>query len=191
MTPDEERHYCERIVRVPGSYLAFEVCYPVPEVAPPPVLRNGWLTFGSFASAHKITDPVVAAWSRILLGAPTARLLLRGRTLDDPSNRVALLARFARCGVAPDRLIAAGRGRAFRLPARLRRGRHRSRHVPVQRRHDHHRGAVAGRSGADVQRRSLGQSHQPVAAAGRGSVGVGRDGRGGLRQPRRRVGAAG
>ena len=113
VTPDEERHYCERIVRVPGSYLPFDVCYPVPEVAPPPVLRNGWLTFGSFASAHKITDPVVAAWSRILLGAPASRLLLRGRTLDDPSNRVALLARFARYGVAPDRLILRGGAEHF------------------------------------------------------------------------------
>ena len=56
---------------------------------------------------------MVAAWSRILLGAPTARLLLRGRTLEDPSNRVALLARFARCGVAPDRLILVGGAEHF------------------------------------------------------------------------------
>ncbi len=111
--PDEERHYCERIVRVPGSYLAFEVNYPVPAVAPPPMLRNGWLTFGSCASGHKITDPVVAAWSRILLGAPTARLLLRGQTLDEPSNRLALLARFAQRGVAPDRLTLLGGAEHF------------------------------------------------------------------------------
>jgi predicted O-linked N-acetylglucosamine transferase (SPINDLY family) len=111
--PDEERHYSERIARVPGSYLAFEVRYPVPEVAPPPVLRNGWLTFGSFASGHKISDPTVAAWSRILLGAPAARLLLRGLTLDEPSNRAALLARFARQGVTPDRLTLLGGGEHF------------------------------------------------------------------------------
>jgi predicted O-linked N-acetylglucosamine transferase (SPINDLY family) len=111
--PQEECRYCERIVRVPGSYLAFEVRYPVPEVAPPPVLRNGWLTFGSFASAHKITDPVVAAWSRILLGAPTARLLLRNQLLNEPSNRLALMARFARHGVAPGRLMLSGGAEHF------------------------------------------------------------------------------
>ena len=94
VTPDEERHYCESIVRVPGSYLAFEVRYPVPEVAPPPMLRNGWLTFGSFASAHKITDPVVAAWSRILLGAPSPGCCCAAGRWTMPSNRVALLARF-------------------------------------------------------------------------------------------------
>jgi predicted O-linked N-acetylglucosamine transferase (SPINDLY family) len=110
---DEDRHYCERIVRVPGSYLAFEVNYPVPEVTPPPVLRDGWLTFGSLASAHKITDAVVAAWSRILLGAPASRLLLRNQLLDDPSNRVALMARFARHGVSPDRLTLRGGAEHF------------------------------------------------------------------------------
>ena len=104
VTPEEEEHYCESIVRVPGSYLAFEVLYPVPDVAPPPILTNGWLTFGSFASAYKITDEVVTAWSQILLAAPSARLLLRNRTLGDASNRAALTARFALHGIAPERL---------------------------------------------------------------------------------------
>ncbi len=100
-------------MRVPGSYLTFEVAYEVPDVAPPPVLRNGGLTFGSFASAHKITEPVVAAWSRILLGAPNARLLLRNQLLDDASNRLSLLARFAQHGVAPDRLMLFGGAEHF------------------------------------------------------------------------------
>jgi protein O-GlcNAc transferase len=110
---EEERHYCERIVRVPGSYLAFEVGYPVPDVAPPPAQRNGWLTFGCLGSAHKITDPVVAAWSRILLGAPASRLLVRNQLLDDASNRLALMARFARHGVSPERLTLRGGAEHF------------------------------------------------------------------------------
>src|SRR5208282_1704923 len=32
----EEQFYCERVRRVPGSYLAYSVLYPVPDVAPPP-----------------------------------------------------------------------------------------------------------------------------------------------------------
>jgi predicted O-linked N-acetylglucosamine transferase (SPINDLY family) len=108
VSAEEEDSYCERVVRVPGSYLAFDVLYPVPDVAPPPVLRTGRLTFGSFASTHKITDQVVSAWSRILLGSPSARLLLRNQLLDDPSNRLMLMARFARHGVSPDRLVLSG-----------------------------------------------------------------------------------
>jgi predicted O-linked N-acetylglucosamine transferase (SPINDLY family) len=70
VSAEEEDSYCERVVRVPGSYLAFDVLYPVPDVAPPPVLRTGRLTFGSFASTHKITDQVVSAWSRICWDHP-------------------------------------------------------------------------------------------------------------------------
>src|SRR5262249_3734052 len=39
--PEEEQFYGERVVRVSGSYLTFEVTYPVPDVAPPPCLQGG------------------------------------------------------------------------------------------------------------------------------------------------------
>ncbi len=106
--PEEEQFYCERVIRVPGTYLAFAVFYPTPEVTPPPCLAAGRLTFGSLASAYKLTEPVIAAYARILRGAPSSRLLLRNRTLDEASNREALLARFARHGITADRLILEG-----------------------------------------------------------------------------------
>lgn len=106
--PEEERFYSERVLRVPGSYLAFSVLYPVPDVAPPPVLRQGSLTFGCFCSQYKITDETIAAWAAILRGAPQARLLLKNRRLGDESNRTALQERFARHGVAADRLMLDG-----------------------------------------------------------------------------------
>jgi protein O-GlcNAc transferase len=107
--PAEERYYTEKIVRVPGSYLAFWVFYPVPDVAPPPCLRTGQVTFGCFSSAYKLTDATIAAYASILRGAPTSRLLLRNRTLDQACNRAVLAGRFARYGIAADRLaLAAG-----------------------------------------------------------------------------------
>jgi len=103
--PQEEQFCCERVVRVPGSYLAFTVLYPVPEVVPPPCLAAGRLTFGSLASAYKLTEPTIAAYARILHGAPASRLLLRNRTLGEASNRATLLGRFARHGIAGERLM--------------------------------------------------------------------------------------
>lgn len=110
---EEERFYCERVVRVPGSYLAFTVTYPVPDVAPPPSLAAGRLTFGCLASAYKLTEPTIEAYARILHGAPTSRLLLRNRTLDEASNCAALLSRFARHGIAVDRLMLEGGAEHF------------------------------------------------------------------------------
>ncbi|MCC7426733.1 MAG: hypothetical protein IT557_07505 [Alphaproteobacteria bacterium] len=106
--PEEEKFYTERVWRVAGSYLAFQVLYPVPDVAPPPALANGYVTFGCLGSQYKITDSMVARWAMILARAPTARLHLRNGTLSDASCREALLARFVRCGADPARIEMAG-----------------------------------------------------------------------------------
>jgi protein O-GlcNAc transferase len=106
--PEEEAFYNERVFRVPGSYLAFSVLYPVPSVVPPPCLATGGLTFGSLASHYKLNDRVIEVWAEILLRAPTARLLLKNRALSDSSNRARLLWRFRRHGVEEKRLMLEG-----------------------------------------------------------------------------------
>ena len=111
--PDEEAQYAERIHRLPGSYLAFDVLYPVPPVAPPPSLRSGCITFGCLGSQHKLTDPVLAAWGEILRTAPTAQLLVRNATLEDASSRDDLLSRLAREGIEVARVTLEGRGDHF------------------------------------------------------------------------------
>ncbi len=109
ITPEEEPFYSERIGRVPGSYLAFSVLYPVPPVAPPPCLARGHLTFGCLGSAYKLTPGTLDAWAAILRAAPSARLLVKNPTLDDEGNRSALLQRLAERGVARERVSLPGR----------------------------------------------------------------------------------
>jgi protein O-GlcNAc transferase len=104
----EERFYSERVVRVPGSYIAFSVLYQVPEIVPPPCAATGQLTFGSFASQYKLTDEVIAAWATILNRSPASRLLIKNRTLSDASNRAALHDRFQRHGVLSERVLLEG-----------------------------------------------------------------------------------
>jgi protein O-GlcNAc transferase len=101
----EERFCTERVLRVSGSYLAFRVQYPVPRVVPPPCLATGSVTFGCFAPQYKITDEVIAMWAQILTRAPAGRLILKNTCLDHPSNRAAVLARFARFGISSERII--------------------------------------------------------------------------------------
>jgi protein O-GlcNAc transferase len=108
ISPEEEEFYSERVIRVPGSYLAFSVLYPVPSVAPPPCIANGSPTFGSFASHYKLTDQVIEVWAEILLRAPNLRLLLKNRALGESSNRARLLWRFRRHGVEAERLELEG-----------------------------------------------------------------------------------
>ncbi len=111
--PDEAASYVERIHQLPGSYLAFDVFYPVPPVAPPPSVQAGFITFGCLGSQHKLTDPVLAAWGRIAHAARTARFFIRNATLEDASSRDDLLARLGREGIDPARVTLAGRAEHF------------------------------------------------------------------------------
>lgn len=105
---NEEQHYCELIVRVPYSYLTFEVDYPVPNIAPLPMAQSGVVTIGCLASQYKLTDQVIAAWSRIMTLCPRARLLIRNGTLGNAPNQEHLRQRFAVHGIARDRVLLEG-----------------------------------------------------------------------------------
>jgi predicted O-linked N-acetylglucosamine transferase (SPINDLY family) len=102
--PDEEAHYTEKIVRVPGTYVTFDVTYRVPPVEDAPARRNGYVTFGSLTSQYKLTPQVVRAWAAILDGAPRARLLVKNRAMHAEDNRAFLSGCFAAHGVDPARI---------------------------------------------------------------------------------------
>ena len=105
---EEEKFYCEKILRVPGSYLTFEVTYPVPAVSDPPCLATGRITFGSLASQYKITSGVIAAWSRILKQVPDSTLILKNGALASPGSREFVHGLFERCEVPQERVRLEG-----------------------------------------------------------------------------------
>jgi predicted O-linked N-acetylglucosamine transferase (SPINDLY family) len=106
--PDEDASCVEPVRRVARTYLSFDVFYPTPTVAPPPCLRNGFATFGSLASAYKITDLTLDAWCAVLRAVPASRLLLRNRALGQEGNRAELASRFAARGIGAERLTLQG-----------------------------------------------------------------------------------
>ncbi len=106
--PGDEKFYTEKILRVAGSYLTFDVNYPVPDISPAPAQGLKPVTFGCLAPLYKITPPTVAAWCEILRQVPGATLLLRNTALGVAGNRVFLTELFAAHGVAGDRLQLEG-----------------------------------------------------------------------------------
>ena len=110
----EEPYYCEKVHRLPGTYTAFEVLYPVPEVAPPPCLAaGGAIRFGYLGSQYKLTDVVIGSWAAILQRAPTADLFIKTAALDDGSTQADLRSRFEALGIDPARLRCAGSSEHF------------------------------------------------------------------------------
>lgn len=113
--PEEERFYSEKIVRVPGSYLTFEVGYPVPDVADAPSRGRGAISFGCLAPQYKITDHVIEAWSRILLQVPDSTLVLKSRALASEGVRQFVQAQFAQYGIDAARIRLQGPAEHYRF----------------------------------------------------------------------------
>ncbi|HJV85652.1 MAG TPA: tetratricopeptide repeat protein [Noviherbaspirillum sp.] len=75
-----------------------------PDVVPPPLLKSGRVTFGSFNRLSKITDEVAEAWAQILRAVPDSRLLLKAGALADTMVTELVSERFAKLGIDPDRI---------------------------------------------------------------------------------------
>lgn len=101
-----ERHHSETLVRLPHSQWCYrpfiQADASADAASAPPCARNGFITFGSFNQAAKISPRTRRLWAQLLGRLPGARLLVAGippgRAQDD------LRRDLAQAGVAGDRL---------------------------------------------------------------------------------------
>ncbi len=102
--PGAERHYRERVLRMPDGY----VCYDPPAYAAPvtplPALERGQVTFGCFNNPAKITPQAVEVWARILRRLPGARLVFKFKGWNDRGVARRFGEMFAAHGIGPGRL---------------------------------------------------------------------------------------
>jgi protein O-GlcNAc transferase len=101
---DADDFYSETLIRLPRCFLAFAAPEQAPEVEPPPVLRKGVVTFGSFNNLAKVNGKVVALWAEVLRAVPQSGLLLKASGSGDPTAQRHLRSAFAAAGVDPDRI---------------------------------------------------------------------------------------
>jgi len=108
VAPNEERWYCERVRRVSGSYLTFEVSHAAPDIVDAPCASGRSVTFGCLASQYKITPHVLEAWGRILRAAPASALVLRNAALAAAGTRRYVFDALAASGIGRDRVRLLG-----------------------------------------------------------------------------------
>lgn len=106
--PHEQIPFVEMPWRLPNSFACFSPPLAGPEVGPLPALTLGQVTLACFNNPAKLTDRVLACWSRIFAALPGARLALMGRLFDDPRARDHMLARCARNGLDTERVVLEG-----------------------------------------------------------------------------------
>ena len=105
--PGFESRCTEKLARLDGCFVCFGAIH---QAAPEPVARtsSGGVTFASFNVLSKVNEPVIECWARIVNRVPGSRLLLKAAVLKDPGAASEMRGRFARAGLASDRLEMMG-----------------------------------------------------------------------------------
>jgi predicted O-linked N-acetylglucosamine transferase (SPINDLY family) len=95
----------ERLLRLPHSYFCYRPPGDAPAPAPPPVLRNGFVTFGSFNNLAKVSPQALELWAGVLRAVPGSRLYLKAKALADAATRERLLAGLGALGIEAGRVL--------------------------------------------------------------------------------------
>ena len=92
----------ERVIELASGY-GVNTVFLAPPIGPPPSAAAGFVTYGSFNNPAKISDRTLDLWSAVLRRRPTARLLIKGRLMDQPEARALLSRRLEDRGIAAER----------------------------------------------------------------------------------------
>jgi protein O-GlcNAc transferase len=103
-----ESLHTERLLRLDGGFLCYRAPRPCPEVGPCPSASGGPVRFGSFNALNKVSERLLALWSRLLAAAPEAQLTIKHPYLSAENGRKLLEARLVRAGIALDRVELLG-----------------------------------------------------------------------------------
>ena len=104
LVPDgAESFFTESVIRLPDCAYCFSPPES-PDVAPPPALSSGHVTFGTLSRAVRLNDRTLGVWARILARIPGSRLLINTLAMNDPATSERLRQFFAARGVEADRL---------------------------------------------------------------------------------------
>ena len=110
MDPSEQYH-TQRLVRLAGSCWCYTADEDAPDVSGPPVLKNGYVTFGSLNKIIKVSEPCARIWAGVLDAVPGSRLLLSVAAADAGG---VVRKRLESYGLPSDRLIIVDKTRSRR-----------------------------------------------------------------------------
>ena len=102
----EERS--ERPLSLQHSHFCYLPFVAMPDVALPPCLSRGYVTFGCFNNYSKVTDAMLLLWRQLLADVPGARLLLKSRLFGSEEGRSLAVERFERLGLDASRIELCG-----------------------------------------------------------------------------------
>ena len=104
----ERGYFTESVWYLPDTRLCFTPPKFDLQISPMPALTNGYITFACFQNLSKLSDAVLAAWSKILFALPSARVRLANKQLGDVTVAAQFVQRLQAHGIDPSRVTLHG-----------------------------------------------------------------------------------
>lgn len=105
LTKEEEACFIEKVYKMDGFY-SHAAIPDLPQATDEiPYVRNGFITFGSLNTLHKISEEVIQTWAQILKQVPGSRILIDAVGLHEHSTREYFMSKFSEQGIDPSRVI--------------------------------------------------------------------------------------
>ena len=110
--PNEEKHFIEKIIRLPE----ITQCFTPPDfdvkINTLPAIKNKYITFGCTNKLTKINDDVIALWSKILSSLTNAKIILKNKAFDNETTVKNTLERFKKNNIEAKRIIMKGESKS-------------------------------------------------------------------------------
>jgi len=105
LTPtDNNEFYTEKIWNIPRVSHSLLPFNDLPEIKELPLIKNGYITFGSFNNISKISDTTLELWSSVLNALPESKLIIKAQHVNDKGVYFRLIDAFKKYGVNPFRI---------------------------------------------------------------------------------------
>lgn len=101
---EADKWHTEKLVRMDPNSWCYRPHDEAPEVRPPPCLKNGYITYGSFNNFSKMSDGWLKVWLRILEEVPDSRLVLKSFGMADDDINPMVKARLKDLGFPLERV---------------------------------------------------------------------------------------
>ncbi len=100
--------YSEKLLRLPVPLWNYSPWPNLPNVAQPPHLKNGYITFGSMNNHAKLQTEWLQIWAKVLQAVPNSVLLIKSRAINSARTGPEVYRQFAEWGIDSKRIIAKG-----------------------------------------------------------------------------------
>jgi predicted O-linked N-acetylglucosamine transferase (SPINDLY family) len=104
---DDRATFSEELIRLPHCLFCYDYRdTDYPAIVDPPSLARGFVTFGCFGTGQKFNISLIRRWAQVLDRVPNSVLRLQNSQMKSADTRRFIRSRFARFGIAPERILA-------------------------------------------------------------------------------------